>query len=125
MSIFSDEWRRCLREQYKYVVRNNDNLTKTSLTDVMNQVGFGEAELKQLEIEATMRVEDNPPDFKPNLEMMNPNQAQVQASGFQPHPAECQCPSCVNIDLTPHDEEGQPIPIEEEDPDAPSQMSMF
>lgn len=124
MSIFSDEWRRCLREQYKHVVRHNDIVTKESLEDVLNQVGFGEAELKQIEVEATMRVEDNPADFKPNLEMMKPAQVTEQAN-FQPHPAECQCPSCVNINLTPHDEDGQPIVIEEEDPDAPSQMSMF
>ncbi|PJF21239.1 MAG: hypothetical protein CUN56_12090 [Phototrophicales bacterium] len=129
MSIFSDEWRRCLREQYKHVIRNQDNITKASLTVVLNQLGFGEDELKQLELEATIRTEDTPDDFKPNLDILQsqPPTPPKQAATFQPHPAECQCPSCVNINLTPHDEDGQPITPEQDDDDddSPTQMSLF
>ena len=111
MSIFADDWRDCLREQYKYVVKNNDNLTKESLTGVLQSVGFSENELAELGVQATMHVDDVPEDFQPDLNILNVAAEQ----GFVPHPAECQCPSCVEVNLLPHDEDGQPIEMEEEE----------
>ncbi len=101
-SVFFDEWLRSLREQYKYVVRNNDAVTLPTLTAVMQNVGFGEDELAQLRIEATMHVDDIPPDFKPDLQILD------QAQAAQPHPAECICPQCMPIDEDAHDADGQP-----------------
>jgi hypothetical protein len=130
-SPFADDWRDCLREQYKHVVREDDKLTKPSLALVLNQVGFGEDELRELEVRATIRADDLPEDFQPDLQVLEPS---VQAhDDFQPHPLECQCPSCMEIDLTPHDADGQPIVVDPEqaatedahNDDDPQQLSMF
>lgn len=101
-SVFFDEWLRSLREQYKHVVRNNDAVTLPTLTAVMQNVGFGEDELAQLRIEATMHVDDIPQDFRPDLQILD------QAQAPQPHPAECMCPQCMPIDEAAHDADGQP-----------------
>ena len=134
MSVFSEEWRACLREQYKHVIRNDDQITLPSLTRVMQRVGFGEDELSQLRVQATMRIEDVPDDFVPDLDILQPQITDDQS--FQPHPLECQCPQCVDMNLIPHDEEGQPLSEEdvqelvekqkhEADDDDPKQLSMF
>lgn len=131
MSVFSNAWRECLREQYKTVIREDDRVTKRSLDTVMHQVGFTEDELKQLIVEATMHMDDVPDDFTPEINMFSPERPAMGAEEpFQPHPLECQCPSCMEEPLTPHDTDGQPIPAEDIDPerpddDAPQQLSMF
>lgn len=140
MSVFADEWRICLREQYKHVIRENDQVTLPSLTAVLYRVGFTDDELAQLRVEATMRTEDVAEDFVPDLEILKPALAPSSAEadgGFVPHPLECQCPQCVDIDLVPHDEDGQPLSEEAlleledrqrheaDDEDNPTQMSMF
>ena len=139
MSVFTEEWRECLREQYKHVIHINDKNTIVSLTGVMLSAGFREDELAQLRVEATIRTEDMPDDFIPDLEILQDQPAakveEQSPQDFQPHPLECQCPSCMEISMTPHDEEGQPLEIDEEeqaalaaehkDNDEPKQMSMF
>ncbi len=140
MSVFSDEWRACLREQYKHVIRTNDMVTRVSLTDVMVQVGFGEDELARLRLEATLRVEDVPEDFVPDLGILRQEEVTPadEMREFQPHPLECQCPACVEMNLVLHDEEGQPVNMDEMDPeeitelieedpdfDEPQQLSLF
>jgi hypothetical protein len=136
MSVFADDWRECLREQYKSVVRNEDRVTLQSLTAVMHQVGFTDDELTQLRIEATMRVEDMPDDFVPDMSLV---QQPVEEPIIEnvAHPLECQCPQCVELNHIPHDDEGQPLAgddllefaerqqLEAEDDDAPTQMSLF
>ena len=102
-SVFFEEWLRSLREQYKHVVRNNDLVTLPTLTAVMQNVGFSEDELKQLRLEATIRVEDVPQDFKPDMKILEPTATSVA------HPAECHCPQCIAIDDGAHDADGQPI----------------
>ena len=135
MSVFSDDWRECLQEQYKFVVRNDDRLTLPSLTNVMYQVGFTDDELTQLRILATMRVEDMPDGFVPDMPLMQPPVPET-ATDMIAHPLECQCPECVAVDLIPHNEEGQPLEGDdllefaerqafESDDDGPQQMSMF
>ncbi len=69
-SIFDDEWRACLREQYMYVIRTQDKVTERTLIKVMHQVGFGEDELAELRVQATMRVEDMPDDFVPDMDVL-------------------------------------------------------
>jgi hypothetical protein len=128
MSVFGEEWRKCLREQYKYVKRTNDTITQESLTEVMKMVGFTEAELRELGIEATMRTEANPEDFVPDLEILNSEEPVMQQNSeptVHAHPLECQCPACVEINLTPHDEDGQPIEVDEDDSDNPEQLRLF
>ena len=101
-SVFVDEWRRSLREQYKHVVRSNDRVTLPSLTAVMLNVGFSEDELKQLKLDATIRAEDVDADFKPDLDLIGASKAAPA------HPAECLCPQCISIDDGAHDADGQP-----------------
>lgn len=103
-SVFAEEWRRCLREQYMYVIRSKDMLTAQSLTDVMHRVGFTDDDLRELRIRATMRADDMPDDFVP---------AEVSAAAetFRPHPAECTCPDCMTVDESRHDADGQPLAV--------------
>jgi hypothetical protein len=133
MSIFADEWRACLREQYKFVVAANEQVTLQSLTEVMVQVGFGDDELAQLRVEATIRVEDVPDDFVPDLHVLRSDDKSQMLDEFRPHPLECQCPACVELAFIPHDEDGQPLEVDEEERislqnkegDQPRQMSLF
>lgn len=109
-SIFQDEWRKCLREHYKYVIREQDRVTEASLTKVLYRLGFSDDELRQLYTEATMRQEANPADFVPDM-----------SKAVQAHPAECTCDLCsadgeAAFDAmleAGHDEAGQPLPPEE------------
>jgi len=113
-SIFGDEWRRCLKEHYKYVVRQQDKITKDSLTPIMNRFGFGEDDLHQLYLDATIR--DMPQDFVPDMErVISQAEQQAEETTFKTHPAECTCPACMELVLEAgHDEEGQPLEPPEE-----------
>ncbi len=102
-SVFFEEWLRSLREQYKYVVRKQDAITLPTLTAVMQEAGFSEAELTQLRLEATMHVDDVGGDFVADMKILDPGRA---------HPADCLCPDCVPIDESQFDDEGQPLAAE-------------
>ena len=140
MSIFSMDWRACLREQYKQVFRIQDSSVKESLTDIMLRAGFTEAELAQLCIEATMRTEDAPADFVPDLDILSVTETQSEAQIVMPvlqsHPDDCQCPVCMEIQSNLPDDEEQSITAmdeeapdilngEDEDADLPKQLTMF
>ena len=103
VSVFFEEWLRSLREQYKYVVRKQDAITLPTLTAVMQEAGFSEAELTQLRLEATMHVDDVGGDFVADMKILDPGRA---------HPADCLCPDCVPIDESQFDDEGQPLAAE-------------
>lgn len=113
-SVFFDEWLSSLRAQYQHVVRVDDKVTLPSLTAVLQQVGFGEGELRQLRLEATLHVDDVAGDFVPDLDILDKMPAPIA------HPAECQCPDCVPIDESKFDTDGQPLPP---DPDAAAHKS--
>ena len=106
-SIFFDEWRECLQAHYTTFVQqeylpNQTRKThaKDALEGVLNRVGFSEDDLHTLYVRATMRAEDVPDNFVPEMT-------------FQAHPGECQCADCMDAVLTlNHDAEGQPVPIE-------------
>lgn len=135
-SVFEDEWRRCLREHYKSVIRDNDQVTQRTLDGVMHRLGFNDEDLRALYMEATLRADGLPDGFMPDM-------ARVQPEAPAPHPAECNCPACSPVlDAlleAGHDEEGQPLPIDEEaalldapeyeqgreDPAGPQQLSLF
>lgn len=105
VSVFFEEWLRSLREQYKYVVRKQDAITLPTLTAVMQEAGFSEAELTQLRVEATMHVDDVGGDFVADMNLLSPGAGRA-------HPAECLCPECVPIDESQFDDEGQPLAAE-------------
>jgi rubredoxin len=124
-SVFFEEWRKCLQEHYKAVIRRDDQLTERTLVPVLHKVGFTDDELRALYIEATLRTEDLPEGYVPNLSRFEPadtatesiptpkpalKQGQPPEPTFQAHPAECSCPSCMDkVDLLKHDREGQPL----------------
>jgi hypothetical protein len=149
-NVFAEQWRECLREHYKHVVKNDPNprnlvsVKKAFLQPNREEPPiFTEDELHQLYIEATMRADEMPDDFVPELLFEAEPTPVVEVAAdelpFQPHPLECQCPSCIEIDLKPHDSEGQPLnadaiaEIEEEvtkkkrgkKETAPQQLSLF
>ncbi len=109
-SVFFDEWLSSLRAQYQHVVRVDDKVTLPSLTAVLQQVGFGEDELRQLRLEATLHVDDVAGDFVPDLAILAEDKPTTAA-----HPAECLCPDCAPLDESQFDAAGQPLPP---DPDA-------
>lgn len=135
-SVFEDEWRRCLREHYKAVIREDDQVTQRTLDGVMHRLGFNDEDLRALYMEATMRADALPDGFMPDTARLQPD---LPAS----HPAECTCLACSPVlDAlleAGHDEEGQPLPIDEEqalldapeyepkgeDPNDPQQLSLF
>src|SRR5690606_19075090 len=71
MSVFSEEWRACLREHYMYVIRQQDTRTERSLLTVMHETNFDDAELHELRVRATMHVDDMPADFVPDMTTLN------------------------------------------------------
>lgn len=84
-SIFADEWRDCLRAQYRSVVRNDDQVTLKTLVGVMYEVGFSEAELRELYLQATMRADDVPDDFVPDMDILaRPEPEPMQAAPVEP-----------------------------------------
>jgi hypothetical protein len=118
-SIFGDEWRRCLKEHYKYVVKKQDKATEKTLVPILQRFGFNDDDLRHLYVEATMR--DMPDDFVPDVEAVfqQAETAAIPESTFQVHPAECSCPECMDVVIEAgHDGEGQPIeqPQEIEEP---------
>lgn len=130
-SVFADEWRRCLKEHYKYVIRKQDKDTEATLTPILEKFGFREDEFQRLKIEATMRAEDMPDDYVPDMEQFSEKsveESKTPETTFTVHPAECNCPDCMDVVLEDgHDEEGQPIeePEDEQKQDSPKQKSLF
>jgi hypothetical protein len=121
-SVFSDDWRDCLRAHYTQVVKNNDQVTLSTLVDVLNKVGFEEAELHDLYVQATMRAEDV--DFVPDPEIIEKVFAAVKA----PEP-EAVAPVMVEAVPDPVEAEEEP-PADEEEPPPPAvpgiqQLSLF
>jgi hypothetical protein len=115
-SPFADDWRDCLRAHFMHVIRTNDVRTEPTLTGVLLNAGFTEAELRELKLMATMHVDDVPADFVPDLEILSPEPA-VFAAVEVPPPAEEAQPDepeeAVEDDEPPHNDDG------------PVQLSLF
>jgi hypothetical protein len=69
-NIFTDDWRDCLRAHYSHVVRTEDHVTEPSLHKVMNAAGFSESELAEMRVRATMRADEMPGGFEPDLDIL-------------------------------------------------------
>ena len=80
---FHKEWRDCLRAHFLYVIRSGDRVTEPSLRLVMLEAGFSDEELAELRVQATLRVEDAPPGFVPDLDALR-----VYPAAVPPVPAE-------------------------------------
>ena len=83
-SVFSDEWRDCLRAHYSYVVRTDDKSTERTLRGVMIEAGFREDEIRQLYVLATAHVDDMGVDFVPDMEIYAEEPAPVMVAVAMP-----------------------------------------
>jgi hypothetical protein len=148
-NIFADDWRDCLRAHYNHVVRTEDHVTEPSLHKVMNAAGFSESELAEMRVRATMRADEMPDGFEPNLDILA--EAPADASAEAPFmiavpamPAAEAEPAAILEEAAA--DEAEPLGIEEEavidesepapddegtfyeandDEDAPQQLSLF
>lgn len=135
-SPFSDDWRDCLRAHFTYTVRMQDVRTEHTLTAVMQEIGFAEAEMRELRVLATLRAEDMPPDFVPDLEALAvqapPEAARVFAAVALAPEAEAVRMADEAEALLPEGEtvldEAEPAadePPAPPAPDGPTQLSLF
>ncbi|HEX3049008.1 MAG TPA: hypothetical protein VHP83_00010 [Aggregatilineaceae bacterium] len=133
-SIFSNEWRDCLRAHYRYVIRSQDTLTEQTLRHVLLQTGMGEDELLELRREALGYIPEPEPDLAPaeeSAESAEPAHAVVVDQAVPPAAApqsEPQPPADTTFtDASPIDA----VPAEDDQPTDPppppssSQLSMF
>lgn len=136
-NIFADDWRECLRAHYMHVIRTGDRVTEPTLRGVMQEAGFGETELAELRVLATLRVEDAPEDFVPDLHTL---EGQPSGQVFYSMPAEADEPPEAEAAFDAEDiaADEEPAPVDEADapPDAddetdepnagaPQQLSLF
>ncbi len=117
-SPFADDWRDCLSAHFTHVIRTNDVRTEPTLTGVLLNAGFTEAELRELKLRATMHVDDVPADFVPDLEILQPAPPEppVFAAVDVPPPVEDALPDEAA------EAEDEPPPHQE---DGPVQLSLF
>lgn len=88
-SFFAAEWRACLAEQYQQVVRGSNRAQRDDYAQTLRDAGFSESEIAQLYLDATLRQEDLPAGFVPDLALLEETRA-----ALGPHPDECACPRC-------------------------------
>ena len=120
-------------------VRRDDQRTLKSLLRVMHDTGFSDAELAELRVRATMRVEDVPEDFVPDMNIFQVNadvapSPDIAPQPDTPHDIEDEIVDRVQDEILetiePAEEDFQndapkEMEAEEEDPDAPQQLSLF
>lgn len=119
--IFADDWRDCLREHYKHVIRQQDARTQATLEYVLtHELGFREDDLFVLRVEAT-RAESMPDDFVP--EEVRPQAEVVAVVEADPTLFEGEAPALLEeIPVA----EPEPEPDDDEaTPDEPRQLSLF
>lgn len=137
--IFADDWRDCLREQYRYVIRQQDKRTEATLTEVLHEVGFSEDELAALKLEATMRADEMPDDYVPEaispaayagMELAEAAAGEVVDVVAEPDGAVAALDDeePTTFDELAADESLDEVDEpdgEDDDPDAPQQLSLF
>jgi hypothetical protein len=135
--IFADDWRDCLREQFKYVIRQQDQRTQATLLSVLYEVGFTDDELDALRLEATMRAEDMPDDYVPDAVRQSyagvdvPEAAEVVEDEDEDDALEPEAPATYDelieqVEEVADEDVVDEAPEEpEDDEDSPQQMSMF
>lgn len=142
--IFTDDWRDCLREQYKSVIRQQDKRTEATLTEVLYEVGFTQDELAALRFEATLRADNLPDEFVPEevaqqyyagvdapaepvLESAAelPAEAETQAVEEDAEDAEPELLDELAVEADMTDDDLPDAADGDADPDQPQQLSMF
>lgn len=146
-SVFFDDWLSSLREQYKYVLRQDDRVTLPSLTAVMLEAGFEQAELQALrdevgavipEIDAPVESEvaDPPPEDDGHIVAEASSEAVTETESVAEEAID-DAPDDVieetpltfdeGLALAESNETREPVADDgaEADEDDPAQMSMF
>ncbi|MFN8377729.1 MAG: hypothetical protein U0452_03580 [Anaerolineae bacterium] len=86
-SPFASDWRDCLVAHYQNVLRNQDQLTESTLVGVLQEVGFSAQDLAEIKVRATMRAEDMGPDFVPDLDVLTDEAIEaIQSQQAEPPP---------------------------------------
>lgn len=128
-SVFSEEWRDCLRAHYTYVVRTKDHGTERTLRGVMTEAGFSEDEIKQLYVLATAHVDDVGTDFVPDMTVFAEEAAPVMVAVAMPQDViEAQVTeAALQIDEIEDAkaEEGEEEPAPPQDDPGVTQLSLF
>jgi hypothetical protein len=134
-SPFTDDWRDCLRVHYQQVVRNQDHVTERTLVGVLHEVGFGDSEMAELKVLATVRADEMPADFVPDFEILQAQaleEIQQQAAIAEAEQAaEPRIFEAVAAEApaASADDDSSALPPDEEPPDykpdAPQQLSLF
>lgn len=149
-NIFADEWIDCLKAHYMHVIRTKDHVTEPSLSIVMHSAGFSDAQLAELRVRATMHVDDVGADFVPDLDVLDEHDHQhstpeatethvynipIEAAQPQPEVSEAlETEATTDDEAAPEAEseaellaDDDPLDdvLEEDDPDAPQQLSLF
>jgi hypothetical protein len=122
-NIFGDDWRECLQAHYVHVIRNRDHVTRPTLRVVMQQAGFDESQMAEMEVRATMHIDDAGVDFVPDAEVVR-SFAAVPAA----EPAEAVIDDMPALEALPEIDEAEYIGEEQlasKDDDAPQQLSLF
>ena len=153
LSPFAGDWRACLQAHYQQVLRNQDHRTEDTLTGVLQQVGFSDAELAEIRLLATIRADEMGPDFVPDFEAVQAGMTSFalpptshESAELQPEPAALETealdaefvlpdePEPVSFEAAaeeeaPVDDVSLALPPDEEPPDfraaGPQQLSMF
>lgn len=134
LSPFADDWRDCLRAHYQHVLRSQDSLTEHTLIDVLQSVGFSDSELAEMKVLATLRADELPPDFVPDLDLLKAKAVeQLQQIAVQPNPEPEPAAFAVAFHETVPEPAGsatEAAPDEQEEApdyhsDGPEQLSMF
>lgn len=145
--IFADDWRDCLREQYKYVIQQQDRRTEATLTQMLYEVGFSEDELAALRLQATLRTEDMPEDYVPEevqqhyagVDVTGPEEpaeeVTVLAADEVPEEEDPALEAATFDEMVAEDAPAEPDALDEDvddapdsaddSPDSPQQMSLF
>jgi hypothetical protein len=122
-NIFGDDWRECLQAHYVHVIRSRDHVTRPTLRVVMQQAGFDESQMAEMEVRATMHVDDAGADFVPDAEVVRSFAAVPVAE-----PAEAVIDDVPELDALPDMDEAEYIEEElpaSKDEDSPQQLSLF
>lgn len=130
-SPFADDWRECLIAHYQHVIRNQDQVTERTLIGVLLNTGFTESELAEWKVRATLRADELPPDFVPDLDVLQAQAVEtIQQQAAEPEPEATIFEAVALPELAPAEDEASPaLPPDEEPPDyrsdAPQQLSLF
>jgi len=131
--IFADEWRACLRAHYMDVMRRQDKLTAESLTYLMlSELSFGEDELRELRVMATMHIDDVGADFVPDMDILDTESKEQVFIAVPEVPEALAEVEPAEAGLAPEEEaeaeveaETSETPLPAKRPDEPKQLSLF